>query len=540
MDPLQSLSNTWSGLTSTQKISLGLLAVILVASIITAAALSTRVSYVVLYSNLDPKDGGAVVAKLSEMNVPYRLSAGGTTVEVAANRVDQARLDLASAGLPAGSKVDFGIFDKVSFGATERVQEINYRRALEGELSKTISAMKQVSFADVRIDQPEPSLFVEEEKPTVGAVVLSLLPGAKLSNAQIGSIVYLVSHSVAGLEPENVFVTDTDLRPLSDGSEFASGELSGISLRHFEHKRELEKAEAGKLQSVLDKAYGPGTTQVQVTLDMDFIQKDETTKQYVQPEGEGGGGRKISEQTLTEEYLPTGEGAGGSASGPSGAASNLPGGGGAPAGSAMTEEGAGYRQTQTTTNYVPPDETTTHEVSPPGDITRRSVAVLLDSEKVRDRAEVEELAKATLGIDEQEGDLVSVVSLKFDRTWQEEQKKAAQDAEKQAKKRDMMASVKQYGTWGFVAVLLVVFLLWTKKWVASAVSKISARPQAAAPGPAGAAGAGPAAPREGSHEAPGPLTLEERVDRSMEAVTNYAKTKPEAAALLLRSWLGEE
>jgi flagellar M-ring protein FliF len=537
----ENLQGAWNAMTLGQKVSFALLGLAVLALVAVAVSVVSRPDYVVLYSNLDPKDGGAVVAKLQELNVPYRLSAGGTTVEVPANRVDQARLDLASAGLPAGSKVDFGIFDKVSFGATERVQKINYRRALEGELSRTISAMKQVSAADVRIDQPEPSLFVEEEKPTVAAVVLSLIPGTTLSSAQVASIVHIVSHSVAGLEPQNVFVTDTDLRPLSDGSEFAAGDLTGVSLRHFERKRELEKAEAGKLQSVLDKAFGPGATQVQVTLDMDFTQKDETRTEYTQPKSTAGATEKISEQTFTEEYAPS-EGGAATPSGPAGTPSNLgpAATGGAPTSAAIGKQ-PGYRQTQTTTNYLA-DETTVHESAPPGKITKRSVAVLLDSEKAPDTGKVEELAKATLGIDTGTGDQISVVSMKFDKTWQEEQRKAMEATEKQGKKAATMATVKLAGKVVGLIALGFLFLRWAAKGAGRALSMFRQ------PAPAVAAGGAPpaaAAGREGAgrpqeRAEPEDLSLEQRVNRGLEAVAHYARTKPDAAAMLLRSWLAED
>ncbi|WDT80113.1 MAG: flagellar basal-body MS-ring/collar protein FliF [Candidatus Manganitrophus sp.] len=232
----------------------------------------------ILYTNLSSEDAASVVAKLKEGRIPYELSADSTAVSVPAERVHELRLQMAGQGLPQGGGVGFEIFDRNSFGTTEFVQKLNYRRALQGELSRTIGQLAEVSKARVHLVVPERTLFSERKEPSRASVVVTLRAGKRLSEGQVQGIIHLVSSSVEGLSPQTVTVVDSHGQILSrPGDESSPVQMTSAQLDYQKH---LEKEIEGKIQSMLETVVGTGKAVVRVTSLLDLRQVEHTEEKF--------------------------------------------------------------------------------------------------------------------------------------------------------------------------------------------------------------------------------------------------------------------
>ena len=200
---------------------------------------SSRGDMQVLYSNLSPEDAGAVLSRLKEQKIPYRISGNGNSVLIPRDRVYETRLDLASQGLPQGGAIGFEIFDNTKLGMTEFVQNVNYQRALQGELARTINGFSEVESSRVHVVMPSKSLFVEEEEPATASVVLKLRSGRWLTNDQIQGIVHLVSSSVSGLNPKNVTIVDNYGKMLAGDN--VESDMGRFSSDQLEFQEKVEK-----------------------------------------------------------------------------------------------------------------------------------------------------------------------------------------------------------------------------------------------------------------------------------------------------------
>lgn len=223
--------------------------------------------YQVLYNNLSQKDGGIIVAKLKEKNIPYKVEANGTVVMVPAEKVYELRLELAGEGLPKQGNVGFEIFDKTDFSTTRFVQELNYRRALQGELARTINQFKEVNDSRVFIVVPKESLFVEDKKLSSASIQLDL--SSNLPAAKLAAIVHLVANAVEGLEASQVAVVDTKGRLIfkGEGGDEASSLLSNTQL---EYKKNVENEIKENVQTMLEGIIGDGRAIVRVNAEIDF------------------------------------------------------------------------------------------------------------------------------------------------------------------------------------------------------------------------------------------------------------------------------
>src|SRR5579871_5362671 len=189
----QQLTQVWLGMSVPRRVSLVVLAALCLATVIGVGYWAAQPDYQVLYSGLGPEDAGAVTAKLQSQGVVFRLAAGGTTILVPAEQVQQLKVDLAVEGLPAKGGKGFEMFDPNALGMTPFMQHVNYGRALQAELAKTIMSLEPVAFARVHVVQPEPSPFIRDTKPTTASVVLKLKPGLALNRNVAAGIVALVS-----------------------------------------------------------------------------------------------------------------------------------------------------------------------------------------------------------------------------------------------------------------------------------------------------------------------------------------------------------
>ena len=226
--------------------------------------------YQVLYSNLEQQDASMVVNQLKELKVPYKLEGNGTLIKVPLEQVYETRLAMAGAGLPRGGKIGFEVFNEVKMGTTEFVQKINYQRALQGELARTIASFSEVSEARVHIVMPRDSLFVEDQKRPSAAVVVRLRAGRSLAKGQVASIVHLVSGSVPDLTDSDVTVVDTDGNLLYRKEADRPGFAAALTASQLEYQQSVEAGIRNKVQSMLEQFLGMGRAVVRVSADIDF------------------------------------------------------------------------------------------------------------------------------------------------------------------------------------------------------------------------------------------------------------------------------
>lgn len=386
------------------RIPLGQRLILLVAVAASAATIAVTVlwaqkpDFEPLFGGLAMADANAIVDRLRDANVPYQLSEGGGTVLVPRDRVHELRMNMAEDGLPSGGSVGFEIFDRNDYGTTDYVQKVNYRRALEGELSRTIGAMDQVRSARVHLVIPEKRLFAKDQEAARASVTLKLANRVSMDDNKVAGILHLVASAVPGLEPERVTVVDYSGRVL-----YAGGEKDGETLMvnsQAGYRYQVEERLRGAVMDILAPTVGHDRVQVQVAAELDFT-RTETTQELFDPEV----AVVRSEQRSKEQA----EGASAAAGGVVGV--TTPGGSGG-------ESNKSKNQSETI-NYEL-NKTVSHTVAQVGQIKRLSVAVLVDAGAVAgeggaapDMAPYAALVKKAVGFDAERGDSVEVVSIPF-------------------------------------------------------------------------------------------------------------------------------
>lgn len=264
----------------------------LIALIVVAALWSRGPNYKVLFSNLDERDGGAIVTALTQMNVPYKFADNGGALLVPADRVHETRLQLAGQGLPRGGSVGFELLDNARFGASQFSEQITYQRGLEGELARSIEAVHNVQRARVHLALPRQTLFVRDRQAPTASVLLNLHPGRSLSDAQVQAISWLVSSSVPELQADNVSIVDQNGRLLSN----PAGQQRGMDADQMRFVRDIEQRTVERILTLLNPLLGPGNVHAQATADVDFSQREQTSEVY-RPNQEPGQAAVRSEQT---------------------------------------------------------------------------------------------------------------------------------------------------------------------------------------------------------------------------------------------------
>jgi len=274
------ISNFLSKLSVLQKVVLfGFTFAVLFGLIYIVVKTSNKVEYATLFTQLEPTEAGKIVEKLKEMKVSYKIEDNGSTILVDKTKVYDTRLAIAAEGLPESGVVGYEIFDKTNLGMSEFVQKLNYRRALEGELSKTISSLNGVKKARVHIVIPEKALFEKEQKQPTASVTLQLAGDNTLSKLNIKGIQNLVAASVEGLTPNNVTVVDHRGRIISESDVDPNSVLGKTQTQHEQQIR-VEQYLTNKVQSLLDGVLGPGNSEVRVSADLDFTQIERTVTDY--------------------------------------------------------------------------------------------------------------------------------------------------------------------------------------------------------------------------------------------------------------------
>lgn len=394
-------------------------------------------NYRVLYSSLSDQDGGEIIAQLSQMKVPWRFADGNGAIMVPEDKVHELRLRLAQQGLPKGGAVGFELLDQAKFGISQFSEQINYQRALEGELVRTIEVLGPVKHARVHLAMPKPSLFVRERKPPSASVTLTLQPGRAMDDGQINAIVHMVASAVAGLPPASVTIVDQNGNLLTR-SDSGGHDLNDTQLKYTS---EVEHRIQQRIESILSPILGAGNVHAQVSAQIDFNKKEQTEEQY-HPNTDQKQTAIRSRQSSSDE-----QSGGAYPGGVPGALANEP----APAntGSIDTPVAQNSASNQkevnsaTTTSETTPSvnsktphkssraETTNYELNHTilhtkmnvGDIQRLSVAVVVNYHKVdngkpqplgnEQMKQIELLTREAMGYSQDRGDSLNVVNSPF-------------------------------------------------------------------------------------------------------------------------------
>lgn len=404
----RALAKRWAELSKSVRMAIAATAGLVLVGALVAVALNREPAMSVLFSNVSADDKLRIVERLGVMGVPQRVTEEGKTIWVPQDQVHEVRMMLASEGLPSGPGVGFEVFDEQRFGESELTEEVKYHRALEGELGRTISHLAGVRRARVHLVLPKRSLFVQDSEGASASVVLHLRPGWKVRDEQARGIVHLVAASVRGLNPERVTVLDGEGRRL-DGAGDEKGDLAEDALAF---RQQVEEAKERAVQQMLDTTLGPGHSLVRVAANVDFTREERTEETY-DPQGVAPRSFQITEE---------GAGAGaGTLGGVPGAASNLPGG-------APPENGAGVAQgaKRSETRNFEVSKVLRHSVEPVGRVVGLQVAVVVDGKWEGEGEErtftplpknelnkIRGLVASAVGLDEDRGDRITIESVPF-------------------------------------------------------------------------------------------------------------------------------
>lgn len=496
----------------------GILAVVVVLVVTAGILMSTwlqKADYQLLFANLSEEDAGAIILKLGEMKVPYTTTAGGIMVPV--DKVYELRIQLAGQGLPQGGGVGFELFDKTSFTMTDFVQKLNYRRALQGELSRTIRSLAEVEQCRIHLAVPEKTLFVQKDDKPKASILLKLRPGKKLSQGQIQGIVHLVASSIENLDARDVSVVDSNGDMLTSTVDEAFAASSG----QLDHQRTFEKEMEGRIISMLEPVVGAGKVKARVSASFDFTKTEKTEEKY-DPES----------QVVRSEQRAAEKSSSGNAAGVPGVASNLP--------QRATPQAASSQalteKKNETVNYEI-SKTVSHIVSPSGEIKRLSVVVLVDGtyaaaqggteKKYTPRSEdevrqFEDMVKKAVGFATERNDEVKVVNMPFEVIPVEEfveQKKGLADMMPQ-----IMAVLKYLAP---LAGVVLLFLFVIRPLMTAVTSPSMGGRQFGSPQAMAELQQGMSAPAA-------------RETSTQDKLVDWAKNNPKDATNLIKGWLEEK
>ncbi|MDN8616650.1 flagellar basal-body MS-ring/collar protein FliF [Variovorax ginsengisoli] len=415
-------------------------AAVLVTAVAAFTLMNRGPDYKVLYTNVSDRDGGAIIASLQQMNVPYKFAEGGGAILIAGDKVPEVRLKLAAQGLPKAGGVGFELMDNQKFGTSQFAEQVNYQRALEGELARSIESVGTVESARVHLALPKPSLFVREQKKPSASVVLTLQRGRSIDEGQVSAIVHMISSSVPELDPKSVTVVDQRGNLLSA----ANSSARGLDVSQLKYVQEIEQGYIRRIEAILQPIVGANNVRAQVAADIDFSVMEHTDEKY-KPNQEPGKAAMRSQQSSESNQqggTPPGGVPGALSNQPPGTPSApittapRPGTPGAPAAapgsanaaSTTTSVATGPSNTRkdVTTNYEL-DRSIRHVQQGAGGIKRLSVAVVVNYKDATDGAgksspraltpveieQIRNLAREAMGFSQDRGDSLNVVNSAF-------------------------------------------------------------------------------------------------------------------------------
>ncbi len=419
---LTQVKTVWGRLTKKQQMLVVGFFVAVMAFAALIVFLVNQTDYAVLFSGLNAEDSGAIVTKLKEMKVDFRVSQDGSVIEAPSDKVGELRLEMASEGVVGKGNVGFEVFDKNTFGVTDFTQKVNLRRALEGELARTISHMKEVRSVRVHLVIPEDKLFKEDQEKAKASVVLALKPNVTLTKKQILGITNLVASAVPGLAPESVAVVDNAGALISN--QFKESELESGNRANAEYRQNLEREYKQAVLGLLEPVVGSGRVKAEVAITLDMNRVEQTSEVYDPNK------TAVAQSQKSEEFLNL---AGGGAGGIAGTRSNSVNvtstqpvtGTAAPLASAGNE--GKIRNQESMTYQV--SRVVRREQLNVGDIKRATVAVVVDNRlrpakggkgqpesvpwTAKELEDMRSLVAASIGIDAARGDLITIVNAPF-------------------------------------------------------------------------------------------------------------------------------
>lgn len=536
----------WQRMSPTQRIVIGAGALTAVALTLGLLIWAQQPEYGQLYTGLSAEDAGAITGKLKETRVPYQLGDGGKTILVPSGEIHESRLQMAAQGLPTGGRVGFEVFDRNIFGMPEFVQHLNYQRALEGELGRTIGQVAGVESARVHLVIPKDALFTEAQREATASVVVKLRPNAKLNAQQVQSIRHLVSTSVEGLQTKNITLADTEGRLLQDATQ------PDASTAQLDAKRAYERNVEQQVASMLEQTIGPSKASVRVNALLNWDKIEATTETFTPP---GTAVQPRSVRELNESFRGEGPPPEG---GVPGSTTNVP----------PTYFGSGGSGPS---DYTKRDVTTNYELSKqiekrlpaPGTIQRLSVAVMVPEEFGPRVAGIQALVAAAAGVNPERGDIVAVQPLPLDTSRADAERQAVSDEQQFQLIRTGMLMLG-----GLLALALIIFGLGrtigaqrrpspTVVWEAEPPQPAQLSTTETAPPPAAAGAVAPMAlpvPEEElqrlaaedrqrqeaevrTEEAR--IEEEERAERT-KSLQEMAQNDPERLAEVLQIWMSED
>jgi flagellar M-ring protein FliF len=545
---MNQLTQAASGLSLSQKISILAAAVLTVGGLYAFSRWKHESDFRPLYTSMAAEDAAAVVQKLRETGVEYRLSESGSAVSVPTTKLAESRLALAAAGLPKTGRIGFELFDKTSFGTTDFVEHINYKRALEGELERSMMSLAEVEEARVHLTLPKDSVFLEQQQPAKASVVLKLRPGAQVSAQNVAAMTNLVASAVEGLAPDAVSVVDMNGNLLSRPRRSNAADGSEVTTEALEVRQQIERDLVAKIHATLEPLLGADRFRAGASVECD-LSSGEQQEEIFDPTHS-----VMASSQKTEDVMEKG----GQASGVPGTASNLPRGGSGPT---PGNNGGTTRRTESMTYQT--SRMVKHTRIPQGIIKHMSLAVLLDQavhwegtgasrQRVFDPPKPETiqslkgLIAAATGLNMERGDQLIIESLPFESTQNAE---PPPPPAKKAKPVTLPVEpawqqfVTKYRDLAAMIAMGIAMLTFVLRMVMSMFrSKGGRGPEAARELPAAyEPGALPAANRAGpSHElarvaapAEEPLDVPERV-------RELARRDTALAANVVRAWLQEE
>lgn len=477
-----------------------------------------------LYSGLNTQDEAEMVEALRQAGITFKQNSSGGAIQVAAEDVHRARLQLASQGLPRSAGGGFETMrEEQGIGVSQFLENARYQHALETELSRTISQLQPVRSARVHLAIPQRSAFVRNRQQPSASVLVALYPGRRLEDGQVDAVVHLVASSIPELQASKVSVVDESGRLLNRSGDAALG----LSTTQLEYRTRLEDTYRGRIEQLLLPVLGPGRVSAQVSVDLDFSALEETRESYA-PDG-----KVLRSEQRSENRDVTNE-----AVGVPGALSNrVPN---------SAEQGEGSRATslQQTRNYEV-DRTLSHRRSDPGRLRRISVAVLVDhipdvaagGDKTKpldaaELAQIENLVKDAVGFDVERGDTVSVSNLSFIAP----QELAPMDVPLWDKPVVRSLGRQLLGA----AVLLIIAFVILRPALRSALNPpypvSEVKPAALAGAPTAAAGAMAV---EGQDEAPRAAPLPP-MERKLSIARDAVREDPKRVAQLMKQWVGDD
>ena len=553
---MNQLTRLWKSLSNIQRISLFLVPLLLSAIGVAGLRWKHDADFRTLYSSLTPEDASTVTQKIKEAGIEYRLDETGATVTVPADRLAEARLALAGAGMPRSGRIGFELFDRTNLGASDFTEQVNYQRALEGELERTVATLAEIDQARIHITAGKESVFLDSRQPAKATVVLKLRSQGRIQQSSVTAIANLVASAVDGLGPESVSIIDDGGR-LLNRPRASDGDAKAAEV-NLDYRQQLESELQAKLSGALEPLLGTGKFRTGVNIDCDFTSIDQSDEIY----------DPAKSATLTSQVTEESTGTG-IAGGQPGTASNLP----SPPAKATAGTSGVVRRTEN--NSYQPSRTVRHTVNPKGTIRKISTIVLLDHavrwEGTGAKAKkivtppsaevikaVHDVVAGIVAFNEPRGDQITVESLPFESTLDAEPPMSSTPLNQKAPAADKKQQMMLLGGAIAVVVILLAGVLFVmrrsskSKTADTAPAAIAADPNATGALPASSGNLGSDMEqriREGQQEQ---ARLEAEVLNSIKLpvatkatevlirhIKESSQKDPATAANVLRAWMND-